>query len=332
MTTALPTGYRFVSSPPLELVSRLMRNTWAKPSWVYDVDLLRYHLAKPSGDPELSIGVENETSGDLVAYNALIPTEIEIRGRRSRSLFGSFLTAGREVQATPVARMLQRHALEVALRKQYELYVAICETGGVSGLSIGSVAGKLGLKTRTVRRFRYVAALGDVLRKRLPEVPTEATRTFQPADATVVERLLANGRRLPIHRLIARSDYEHRYRAPQARSFVFEIGSEIRGFAHALILEVATETKCDRNAYLQDLELGSLDDGQAHQFLGDVLRLLVNENCNLLLAPEIGYFPLDLLRQYSFRGAPRSLDLLLTPLAGLPPGDLDATDFCLDVY
>jgi hypothetical protein len=327
-------GLRFVESPDLTRVSELIQRTWSPPCWVYDEELLRYHVGKPSGDAELTLGVEAADTGELVAYYALIPLEVAVHGYQRKAVFGSFLTTAEQTQGRGVARALQVELLRRAIAKGHEIYLAMCEVGAVSNRSIARSCEVLGLVTTTIATFKYLATPGALVRRRVVE-PSPKTRSYRLSDRREVEALLqVGGPSLPLHRRIATADLDHRYLGPLARTYVHEIDGRIRGLAHLLVLSVVDAQRHYHNVYFRDLELGDLSPELRGHFLEDVLSLLGSESGDMVLAPDTGYMPPAAFRQLGFRYGARALNLLCTPLR--PDDDPYAVRrtnaFCLDVY
>ena len=164
--TSPPRGLRFVRDPDLSRVSRLMQASWAEPCWVYDEPLLSYHLRRPSVDRDLLLGLEDEASGDLVAYYAFMPLPLRVGGEDQRAVFGSFLTAAPAVRRSGAARAVQVRLLEEAISQGYEQYVAFCEVGAASNESIVRSCSSLGLTTRTIATISYLALPVSAVAKR----------------------------------------------------------------------------------------------------------------------------------------------------------------------
>jgi predicted GNAT family acetyltransferase len=313
-----------------------MQKTWARPCWLYDEDLLRYHIDRPTGDLDLAVGVEHRDTGELVSFYALMPRLVHWEGRPTRSVFGSFLTAAAAVRGRGIARALQVRLLAEAQAKGYELYLAMCEVDNTSNASIAASCSELGLSSFVVNTFKYLAQPGGMVATQIAE-KSAATRPFDlSCDRKDVESLWASRAELCLHHRIVPSDYDSRYGATQARNFVFEVDGKIAGFIHCLLLSVVDNDRSYRNIYFQDVEPGTLSEGQQLQFLRDVLYELYScDRYDLAFVPNTGYAPESLFRRCFFRTAARTLNLRLTRLtpstrAAEAPAPIES--FCLDVF
>ena len=311
-----------------------MQATWAQPCWVYDLELLGYYLRRPSVDPDLLVGLEDEGTGDLVAYCAYMPLSIHLEGRSLRAVFGSFLTTALRTQGRGAARALQVRLLTVSMSKGYDIYLAFCEVGAASNQSAIKSAAALDLVTSTVAHFPFLALPASVIRARLP-APCGPLRTYCDADRVVVSQLRENGEQgLTLRRYHDPRDYRHRFEGPRARSYVYAPGGNVRAFAHVLLADVLDGGRRFQNAYVQDFEAGDLPEAERRQFLIDVLHGAEREGCHLVIAPSTGYLPDDLLGSLGFRKTARRLNLMITPLHGGGPAAVAAEikEFCLDVF
>ena len=326
-------GLRFVRDPELPRVSRLIESSWAEPRWVYDVELLHYYLRRPSADPDLLLGLEDEATGELVGYYALLPLRVTVGSQPRRAVFGSFLTSSPRVRRRGLTQALHAPLLGMALEKGSEVYLAFCEVGAVSNDAITRSCEHVALTTTRWATFPSLGLPGGAIRARaLPASPM--TRPYRQEDELGVQALLERRPLLGLHREIPLRDYGHRFTGPRARAFVWGLGEGARAFAHLALLEVRDAGRVFRNAYLQDLEASDLQQNEARQFLSDVLRLLQPDEPQLVLAPGIGYFPGELLASLGFRRTARQLNLLGTVLRPGSGGEWPAEvqEFCLDVF
>jgi hypothetical protein len=308
-----------------------MEASWAEPCWVYDEPLLRYHLRRPSVDRDLLLGLESESNGELVAYYAFMPLQLRVGGEERKAVFGSFLTAASEVRRRGAAQAVQVQLLEEALARSYEDFLAFCEVGAASNESVARSCARLGLKTRTLATIPYLALpAAAVGRRTLPA--SGAIRTYRSDDANDVAALLPPRAPVTIEARHDRRDYDARFGAPLARTYVLPTHHGLAAAAHFVLLNVRDTGRRFRNAYLRDFSTGSLGESGQRQFLSDVLRAVAAEGCTLVVIPSCVTFPLGLLADLGFRHTSLRLNLLATHLCPERQATVAPVEFLLDVF
>jgi hypothetical protein len=316
--TGPPPGLRFVPDPDLSRVARLMQASWAAPCWIYDVPLLEYYLRRPSVARDLLLGLEDDATGELVAYYAFMPLSLVERANPRRAVFGSFLTAAAPVRRTGAARAVQVRLLEEAMARGYEEYLAFCSAGAFSNDSIARSCDALGLATRKVASVPYLALPASVVARRAR--PASGTlRRYGPGDATAAVALLAERPTATIEARHDPRDLHHRLLAPVGRTYVWPRTGGCLALAHFALLEVYDGGRRFRNAYLRDFETGNLSERESEQFLADILRAVAGEGCHLVIAPGTASSPVASLVPLGFRPVGRPLNLLWTRLGDAAP-------------
>jgi hypothetical protein len=101
-----------VRGPDLQAASRLMVRAWETPCWRYTPSVLRDYLERPSGDPELTVGLRR--GGELVGLFAGVPTEVRYRDAVQRTIFTTFLTVDPQVGDVALPLQLYRNLLGTA--------------------------------------------------------------------------------------------------------------------------------------------------------------------------------------------------------------------------
>ncbi len=300
---------------------------------MYDEPLLEYHLGRPSVDRDLLLGLEDEATGELVAYYAFMPLLLLARGQLRKAVFGSFLTAAPSARRTGAARAVQLRLLDEAIGREYEEYLAFCEVGAVSNESIARSCASLGLRTRTVGTVSYLALPASALARRAGPA-SDRIRTYERTDARAAAVLPASRVPATIEARHDPRDLDHRFLAPVARTYVLPDHRGVAALAHFVLLEVRDRGRRFRNAYLRDFEGGRLDAPEVEQFLADVLRAVAGEGCHLLIAPATASAPVAQLSALGFRRTSQKLNLLLTPLRAGAEGTSASGDaaFSMDVY
>jgi hypothetical protein len=285
-------------------------------------------------DRELLLGLEDETSGELVTYCAYMPLPLLVDGEHQKAVFGSFLTAAPAVRGKGAARAVQVRLFEEAISRSYQLYLAFCEVGAPSNESSIRSSLSLGLTTQTVATISYLALPASAVMKRTRPASGKI-RPYEPEDRLGAATL---PRRRPPVFLEARHDHQdldHRFLAAVARTYVLPGADGVAALAHFALLEIRDGGRRFRNAYLRDFEPGGLDLPGRDQFLSDALRALAAEpGTHLVVAPACAGSPVDLLAGLGFRPTHRSLNLLATRLR--PGHELpalgSAAEFRLDVF
>jgi hypothetical protein len=290
-----------------------MQSSWEEPCWSYDELDLDYHLRRPSVERELLLGLENETTGELVAFYAFMCQPLVLEGRRRVGAFGSFLTAANTVRRSGAARSVQVRLLEMAMARGYQEYVAFCEVGSISRHSIAQSCAALGLTTRVIATVSHLALPSAVIERRFPGA-SSSIRAYQPADQDSAAALPEMRPQAVVEARYERRDADHRFRSPLGRTYVMPAANGIAALAHFVLLEIRDGGKRFRNAYLRDLELGGLSETEQQQFLADVLAAVGKEGCYLVIAPTIATFPTAARGWFGFRPLGRHFELLHTDL------------------
>jgi hypothetical protein len=329
-------GFRFVEQPPFAQVSELMRQTWHRPCWNYDVGLLGLHILKPSGDPTLAIGQVEETTGRLASYQAYMPFEVEYLGKPYHSVFASFLTVSPAFQGRGLAGPQQARLVEKAMDKGYDLYLTMCEVGAPSNHAVEKTFARFGIAVSKLKVLHYRASTLALVDRELARPSSLATRRYRPEDREQVLALAqSTGRGTQLRKVIPERDIDFLFlERPHAVSFVYETRGRVRGLLNVLVLEVLEETDMLTNLYFENVLFGDLDLHEEEEFLGDVLKALHEVHFQMAFVPDIGYAPMRPFEKYHFRAMPRELNLLCAPLdqahatETMPP----VGSFYLDVY
>ncbi|MHB1587831.1 MAG: hypothetical protein ACYCRH_12820 [Acidiferrobacteraceae bacterium] len=309
-----PDTFRVVTLPDLREVSHFICQTWERPCWNYDVDLLTCHIMRPTGDPGLAIGHVTE-NGTLASFQAYMPFTVEYAGAEYRAVFASFLTVSAEYQRIGLARSQQAALIDLAVEKGYDLYITMCENGAPSNNAVKKVFKMKGLEAVPVKTFCYLAGINRVLQELLPATPSVRTRACVEADlGAIAPRLSAFGAGTDLRKRISEQDVAFLFlNRPHTKTYVYEVDGEIFGLINVLLLEVL-DTEKTLNVYFDNVYFGTMGGPQQREFLGDVLALLQAEQFSAAFMPKIGYAPLEAFRYYRFRAAQRELNLYIAKL------------------
>lgn len=329
-------GHRFEWQPALERVSELIRASWAKPCWNYDIGLLELHIRRPSGDPELAVGQITDT-GRLVSFQAYMPFDVEYSGRRYRAVFASFLTVAPDLHGHGLAGPQQAALVERAIEKGYDLYLTMCEVGAPSNRAVEKVFARKGREARVINVLRYLAGVRPLIRSALPGSPSGRTRTYRRDDrGRVLELVRSLGRGTDLRKVVPAEDVDFLFHdRPHTRTYVYEENGRIRALANLLLLEVVKPRGGrDLNVYFDNVAFGDLDADEQKRFVSDVLLALEDNGYCAAFVPDIGYVSHEPFLAHRFRTAPRALNLYAIPLRDdvMPEGVPDVRTFYLDVY
>lgn len=329
-------GFKFEFGPDLNKVSELICNTWEKPCWNYDVDLLSLHINRPTGDSQLNVGQVSE-DGSLASFQAYMPFSINYYGKIYNSVFASFLTVGTEFQGKGLGRPQSAVLLEKAIEKGYDLYFTMCEVGAVSNYAVEKVFAQMNLPVKVINVCRYIAAINDLVKPKLPESASGNTRLITQHDLEGLKSLVRSiGTNTKLYKIIPDEDISFLFiDRPHTKTYLFEKDSQIKGFINLLLLEVAEpDGNKNLNVYFDNVSFGDMSDEEKQEFLGDVLLDLQKDNFYTAFMPNIGYIDTTVFEKFRFRLAPRELNLYLAPLRdGVLSGDIREVDsFYMDVY
>ena len=143
-----------------------MEASWAEPCWVYDEALLEYHLRRPSVDRDLLLGLEDEATGELVAYYAFMPLPLLVEEKPAGGLRELSHRRGDGADAPerpgPFRSGSSRKRWPGATRTIWPS--ARWEPSRTH--SIGRSCEAVGLTTRTVATIPYLATAGCVVPRR----------------------------------------------------------------------------------------------------------------------------------------------------------------------
>ena len=121
---------RAVTAPDLRAAAALMQRSWAQPCWRYTPEVLRDYLQRPSGEPELTVGLERD--GELIGLFAGVPIDVRYRGTSQRAIFTTFLTvdplAGDVTLALRLYRELLANARHLGRTHAYTVFFPAKET------------------------------------------------------------------------------------------------------------------------------------------------------------------------------------------------------------
>ncbi len=328
-------GFEFVYAPDLKVVSDLICKTWARPCWNYDEGLLKLHINRPSGDPELAVGQMSE-DGRLASYQAFMPFDVNYYGKNYRAVFASFLTVSSEFHGKGLAGPQQGELLELAQKKGYDLYTTICEVGAASNRAVEKIFAKKNLDVKIVNVHQYLAAVSQYVDAVLPEAPSGKTRVYASADEEAVKPLMRSlGGDAPLKKIVPDNDIGWLLiDRPHTRTYVFEEGGRIRAMANLLLLEVLGTEENMLNVYFDNVNFGDLTSEEQVVFLGDVMLALKETGYHTALMPAIGYLPMEAFRALRFRAAPRQLNFYIAHLKAdaLPEGIREVDSLFMDIY
>ncbi len=209
------------------------------PCWVYDETMLSYHLRRPSVDRDLLLGLEDESTGGLVAYYAFMPLAAARRERGARrAVFGSFLTAA---AAAPAAGRRAGRAGATprggAVRGATRTTWPSARSGAVSNESIArSCASARADDPRRSPRPVPRPSVAAVARRALSA--SSAIRAYQPQDSNDVAAPLTTSAPVAIEAPRDRRDYDSRFGAPLARTYVLPTDHGLVAIAHFVLLTV----------------------------------------------------------------------------------------------
>lgn len=326
---------RLVTEPNLSTVSKLICESWNRPCWNYDVGLLATYIQRPSGDSSMSVGLCSE-SGELVAFLAYIPYEVEYLKRRYRAVFGSFITIAREYQHRGLAKVMQQELIRRAIDNGSDLFLSIVEIGASGKHTHLRNLERNKMDHKPILVFGYRAALRDIVQPLLPESRSPRTRLYEKADKPAILPLIDSmGAGAPLRKIIPEEDVDFILAdRPHCATYVYA-DKKIRALANILRFEVLEEDgSIARNVYFENVNFGNLDAEEQHSFLGDILHRLNDTGYHAVFIPDIGYVDHTAFSSFRFRLAPRQLSLYLSTLKPnvLPEGIKEVSSYFLDVY
>lgn len=329
-------SHEFMWAPDLTLASELICGAWRRPCWNYDVGLLEGYVNRPTSDADMTLGVKTD-DGRLVSFQGFLPHELEYYGRSYRSLFGSFATISAEQRLglSSLAHKMLDMLVERANERGYELFFTMIEVGTIANRTI-RLFRKYGLDFKIINVFGYRASLRNLVEPLLPASPSPKTRIYEKADKPAILPLIESmGASLPLRKIIPEEDVDFVLTdRPHSRTYVY-VDKDIRALANVLLFEVLEEDGSKTpNVYFENINLGDLDAGEQHLFLGDILYSLNDTGYHAVFNPDIGLVDQTVFTGYRFRLAPRQLNLYVVPLQPdiLPEGIKEVDSFFLDVY
>ena len=298
-------GLRFVFAPELGPLSALMRATWDEPCLVYDEDVLKLHLCRPTADRSLSLA-QCDRDGTPVTFHAFLPFQIEYAGRAWKAVFASFLTVARGQQRRGIVAPMQKALLERATERGHELYLVMCEVGAPSNEAIRRVFADRAGHFQLIHVFGYLMALASLLGPVVPAKSRGRTKRLAATDPLPPLDLIARlGHGLPLRKVVDPRDVAFVFRdRPHTSTFVFETRHGVGALANLLVLNATDGGVTRRNAYFDSLTFGDLTEQEREEFLGDVLLALLQTDIHSIFAPATGWVPPHVFRKFRFRLAP----------------------------
>lgn len=329
-------GFNFVYSPDLNKVSELIIKSWARPCWNYDTGLLQLHIKRPSGDSELALGQQSDENGQLASFQAYMPFKVEYYQQTYKAVFASFLTVSPDFQGRGLAGSQQGQLIEAAIKKDYDLYLTMCEVGAGSNIAVEKIFAKKNLPVKVVNVLNYTMSPATAVKSVLPEKQSEFTRVYKTDDLDQAYKLIKDiGSKTSLRKIIPKEDIDFLLGTrPHTKTFVYEKDGKISGLINLLLLEVLELDDKKLNIYFDNVSFGTMTEEESEQFLGDVMLGLQAENYHLAFMPDIGYASMSVFKKYRFRTAPRQLNLYIAPLKDgiLDKGIKEVDSFYLDVY
>jgi hypothetical protein len=300
---------RFETNPDFKDVEKLMFSSWDPPCLIYDIDVLKLHIMRPSGNPKLGIGLRS-AEGQLVSYIAHIPFYIKFFDLSLNIVFGSFWAVAPEYRRKNFAFVTQKKAIETAIELGFDMLFLIIEAGSVSNHALEKVSIHMALECSIIHSFNYYAGIFPLIKQKLPSQPSGFTRIYNESDIDNSWRLLNSlGRGTALRKIVPRDDVDFVLRTrPRTRTFIFERDGEIRGLVNILLLQVLDKKKQD-NIYFENIATSHLSPEEKQLFFSDIFYYLQKEKFSASFVPDIGYFEIDPFRKMNFRLAPRRLNL-----------------------
>ena len=331
-----PAGFKFVKDPDLETVSKLIYNNWDRPCQNYTAEVLACYLSRPTGDRSLAIGIETD-EGELVSYQAHIPYEIELNGKKLKTAFQSFVTVDKNFRGNSLSSIGASYQIQSAIKQDFDAIMKMCEVGAVYNYVIAKTFKENNLKVNIIKTFNYIAGLNQFIVPILPPHKSGYTSPYAESDKTEILNILGQlGGNTQLRKIIDPSDINYIFsERPSTKSYVYKKNKKVMGLINLLFLEVLDkDSEKILNVYFDHVAFGEMSHPEQEEFIGDILLDIQNTGFHTAFLPDIGYVNTNPFKKWRFRAAPRKLNLYLSVLKD--DNDLKSIEsidtFFLDVY
>ena len=305
--------FRFVSNPDLAAVSELMVRTWSRPCWKYTPEFLGAYVYRPTGDPDLSVGLY--CGEELAAYEAMVPYAIHYGGRPFRVAQTGFWTADPKFSSSAVAWRVFRKVVHLAREKGVAGCFAVIEASTQAEEVFQAATRQMKQAVRIVCTFRQLIGLTKSIRVKLGTDGSAHGSAYTPEHSDECVQFFATLRAsVSLTRDLDTEDINFVLQdRANTFSWVFINGSKVRGIVNTVRVELLRPRGAVVSGLLDHVLLGDLNEEERKAFLRAVFRDPFWENIDVVTVPTMGYFDPRALKAFGFFPALQEFRLYYMP-------------------
>lgn len=282
----------FVGNPDLSAVSELILATWERPCWEFTPGVLSSYVHRPSGDPELSLGLY--VGGQLAAYQSAIPYEVRYRGETHRVVQGAFWTGSTEFVGQGVGPGILGEVLRRSREAGYAGFVALMQKGSAAARVLETVGQSATPPLRQLQSFReWISTPKRVRGKGEESTCPGVTRYCDDARSRCAELFAASSADLA--KVVPERDVDFVLRDREgAAGWILGEPKNARALVGVLKANVLYPRGNKVTAFLENLLLEGLEASERRAFLREVFDDPYWTGVDAISVPGMGLWDADL--------------------------------------
>lgn len=318
-----------VFSPDPHVISRLMMDTWRQPCWEYTPEVLRGYIEKPTGDPQMSMGIF--VGGEPAGYLCHVPYRITYQQTPLEILYGTWWTASPKYPGRNIALKLQRTMLHKAREKGAAALFTITHHASYADKANNRTFGRLGESFQLKETFSQFTASPYRIRRRLPTHSLVPALPYEASDKEIIGRLMQRcAERLDLCQMVGREDMDYVFRdRPGTRTWVYR-KHDTAAFLNVVKKRFLGE-RVTTNAYVEKASADLLSPEQRLDFFSMVLADPFWKEIDFVSVPDSGLFESQFLQSLGFVRSREQFNLYCIPFTD-QLRDIEVNSFCLDIF